>query len=328
MGMSGVLLSCWIGLKNGAWHAVELDALQIASNLIMATIARIEREEEHQRGEENFQQFFNHLQDFVFVLDTDGRIITANLFALREIGIKASDLKGIRLSGIFTTRWTDKSPSSENKGVFTGYQEQTAALLTMEGKEIPVEMRYLPGVWDGNQVVFCICKDISHLKRSEHKFATAFRSSQVLHAIWNLRDDRLIDANSRFFETTGFTKKELLLSVQQPGNEVIDPDQFRQIKEIILTEGSIWDLEIEIRTKTGDIRQGSLYGALIEIEEEPCVLYSIVDITDRKRAEMRVRSLLKELSDSNKGLDDFAHIVAHDLKDPPEGDLFTGILDR
>ncbi|MDD1729435.1 MAG: ATP-binding protein [Methanospirillum sp.] len=305
-------------VRKRSWHGSELETLRIAADLLMTTIARIEREEEHERREENFQQFFDHLNDFVFILDTDGRIITANFFAQQEIGIKASDLNGIRLSGLFTSRWMDEPRTAEGYNVVSGL-ERTAVLLTIEGKEIPVEMRYLPGVWNGSQAVFCICKDITHLKRSEHKFATAFRSSQVLHAIWSLRDGRLIDANTTFFDTTGFSRKEVLNSGKKPGYGIIDPDQFRQIKDVIITEGSVRDREIQLYTKTGGVRLGSLYGALIEIEGDPCVLFSVVDITDRKRAEIRIQSLLQELSASNQGLHDFAHIVAHDLKDPLRG---------
>jgi PAS domain S-box-containing protein len=303
-------------IKRRSWHASELDALRIASDLLMAALVRIDTEEEHTRRQENFQQFFDHLNDFVFILDSGGRIITANLFAQQETGIRASDMRGMVLSGLFTSRWIDE-PLSPDGGGMSG-QERTAVLLTIEGREIPVEMRYLSGIWNEEQAIFCICKDISHLKRSEQKFATAFRSSQVLHAIWNLRDDRLIDANKTFFEITGYSGKELR-SVQPIGHGIIDPDQFRKIKEVILTEGSIRDLELPLKTKSGEVRQGSLYGALIEIDENPCVLFSIVDITDRKRAEQKVKDLLKEISASNKGLHDFAHIVAHDLKDPLRG---------
>jgi len=302
--------------KRRSWHTSELDALRIASDLLMAALVRIGTEEEHTRRQENFQQFFDHLNDFVFILDSGGRIITANLFAQQETGIRASDMRGMLLSGLFTSRWIDEPLSPEEAGM--SGQERTAVLLTIEGREIPVEMRYLSGIWNEEQAIFCICKDISHLKRSEHKFATAFRSSQVLHAIWNLRDDRLIDANKTFLEITGYSGKELRL-VQQIGHGIIDPDQFRQIKETILTEGSIRELELLLKTKSGEVRQGSLYGALIEIDENPCVLFSIVDITDRKRAEQKVQDLLKEISASNKGLHDFAHVVAHDLKDPLRG---------
>nr|WP_319540927.1 ATP-binding protein [uncultured Methanospirillum sp.] len=303
--------------RERSWHTSELEALRIAADLLMAALVRIDSEEEHKRRDENFQQFFNHLNDFVFILDSDGRIITANLFAQQETGIRASDMRGMRLSGLFTSRWMD-TPLSPEGGRIPA-QERTAVLLTIEGREIPVEIRYLAGIWNGNQAVFCICKDISHLKRSEHKFATAFRSSQVLHAIWSLREERLIDANETFFETTGYIAKEILRSTHWSEYGIIDPGLFRHIRETILTEGSVRDLELPLRTKNGEMRQGSLFGALIEIDADPCILFSIVDITERKRAEQKVQDLLKELSASNKGLHDFAHIVAHDLKDPLRG---------
>lgn len=304
-------------VRDRSWHASELDALRIATNMLMAALVRIDSDEEQKRRDENFQQFFDHLNDFVFILDSDGRIITANLFAQLETGIRASDMRGMRLSGLFTSRWMNTPLSPEDNRMSA--QERTAFLLTIEGKEIPVEIRYLSGIWNESQAVFCICKDISHLKRSEHKFATAFRSSQVLHAIWNLREERLIDANETFFETTGYSAKEILKSTHWSGYGIIEPDQFMHIKETILTEGSIRGLELPLKTKNGEIRHGSLYGALIEIDTDPCVLFSIVDITERKRAEKKVQDLLKELSASNKGLQDFAHIVAHDLKDPLRG---------
>jgi|GEM_PF-5921352 len=306
--------------RERSWHTSELDALRIAVDLLMATLVRIDSEEDHKRRDENFQQFFDHLNDFVFILDSDGRIITANLFAQQETGIRASDMRGMRLSGLFTSRWMD-TPLSPEGGRIPA-QERTAVLLTIEGREIPVEIRYLAGIWNGNQAIFCICKDISHIKRSEHKFATAFRSSQVLHAIWSLREERLIDANETFFETTGYAGKEILRSTHWSEYGIIDPDKFRHIRETILTEGSVRDLELSLKTKSGEMRHGSLFGALIEIDADPCILFSIVDITDRKRAEQKVQDLLKELSASNKGLHDFAHIVAHDLKDPLRG-IFT-----
>ncbi len=301
------------------WLSTELEALNIASGLIMATIAKIENDEEIREREENFKQFFNNIRDFIFVLDTEGRIITANLFALQEVGIKPSELRGMHLSGIFTSRWIGSSLLSEEKIFSAISPERAAILLTIDGKEIPVELRQLPGIWNGEQAIFCICKDISGLKRSEHKFATAFRSSQVLHAIWNLRNDRLIDVNETFCNTLGFFRDDLLLNPEFSPCQVFDYPQIQKTKEVILTLGSIRDFDITLKTKKGEERAGSLYGALIEIDGQPCILYSIVDITDKKRAEIRIQALLHELSASNMELQNFAHVVAHDLKEPLRG---------
>ncbi|HWQ65717.1 MAG TPA: ATP-binding protein, partial [Methanospirillum sp.] len=306
-------------IQDRFWLPTELEALQIASGLIMATIVKIESDENLREREENFKHFFNQLRDFVFVLDTDGRIITSNLYAIQEIGVKPSDMKGMHLSGTFTTRWIDTPPPSRERPSSAGYIERSAILLTIDGKEIPVEIRQLPGIWNGNQAIFCICKDISALKRSEQKFATAFRSSQVLHIILNLRTDRIIDVNTTFCKTLDISRDDLIQSPSEFFSRICDSEQLERMKEVILTRGSIQDCEISLKTREEKVRQGSLYGALIEIEGEPCVLYSIVDITEKKRAEARIQRLLQELSDTNHDLNNFAHTVAHDLKDPLRG---------
>ncbi|MBI4846491.1 MAG: HAMP domain-containing protein, partial [Candidatus Omnitrophica bacterium] len=41
-----------------------------------------------------------------------------------------------------------------------------------------------------------------------------------------------------------------------------------------------------------------------------------IDITERKEAENRLKQLMKELETKNKELDDFNHIISHDLKEP------------
>lgn len=305
-------------IRDRRWIANELEALKVAAGLIMATIAKIERDAELREREENFKHFFNQIRDFVFILNPDGRIITANLYALQEIGIKSSDLKGMHLSGLLSSSWMYDSHPQERPSV-TGYQERSAVLLTIDGKEIPVEMRQLPGLWNGNQAIFCICKDISLLKRSEDKFASAFRSSQVLHVILNLRLDTLVDVNTTFCDTLGYSRDTLLQSRDNPLNRIFVDDQFHKTKEVILTEGAIHDHEVVLTTRDNECRQGLLYGALIDIAGDPCILYSIVDITARKLAETRIQDLLRELSESNRDLHNFAHVVAHDLKEPLRG---------
>jgi len=306
-------------IRDRIWLSTEIEALKIASGLIMATIAKIERDEDLREREENFKLFFNQLRDFVFVLDPEGRIITANLFALQEIGVKLSDLKGMHLSGTFTTRWMEDPLIKGEIKTASGYIEKSGLLLTIEGKEIPVEIRQLPGIWNGNQAIFCICKDISALKRSEHKFATAFRSSQLLHVIMNLRTDSIIDVNTTFCEILDISRDLLICSPPEFFYRFFELEQVNKIKEVILTHGSVQDYEVSIRTLNGDIREGSLYGALIEIAGDPCVFYSIIDVTEKKQAEVKIQNLLKDLSDTNLELNNFSQIVAHDLKDPLRG---------
>lgn len=54
-------------------------------------------------------------------------------------------------------------------------------------------------------------------------------------------------------------------------------------------------------------------------EEGTFILASVVDVTTRKRAEATIQTYMEELHRSNQELDEFAHIAAHDLKEPLRG---------
>jgi PAS domain S-box-containing protein len=57
----------------------------------------------------------------------------------------------------------------------------------------------------------------------------------------------------------------------------------------------------------------------IRMEDGLFVLGAVVDITERKRAERVLEAKTQELERSNRELDEFAHVVSHDLKAPLRG---------
>mgnify|MGYP000049654619 CR=1 FL=1 len=76
--------------------------------------------------------------------------------------------------------------------------------------------------------------------------------------------------------------------------------------------------EVEVRTKKGEVRHWLISGAP-RYDDAKNVVGSIgihLDITNQKQLELQKEKLLKELETSNEGLQEYAHIVSHDLKSP------------
>jgi PAS domain S-box-containing protein len=67
----------------------------------------------------------------------------------------------------------------------------------------------------------------------------------------------------------------------------------------------------------------------IRTDEGTLVLSVVIDITERKRSERLIEEKARELETSNRELDEFAHVVSHDLKAPLRGitSLATWITD-
>ena len=127
------------------------------------------------------------------------------------------------------------------------------------------------------------------LVKSEEKFARAFRESPMALTLSTARDHRYLDVNESFEKYTGWKRAEVLgktpFDFQLWGHSA----QREELVNRVLSEGSVRDLEVRYRTKTGEVRVGLGSAELIDIEGETCLLSAIIDITDRKQVEQRLR---------------------------------------
>jgi diguanylate cyclase (GGDEF)-like protein/PAS domain S-box-containing protein len=128
---------------------------------------------------------------------------------------------------------------------------------------------------------------VDGLRESEDKYRTLFEESRDAIYI-TLEDGRFIDVNPAMLELFGYSRAEMLrLNAQELYAEAADRERFRRE---IARQGSVREYELVLRTRAGERLDCLLSSMLRRTPAGQVVGYQgiIHDITDRKRAEVRL----------------------------------------
>jgi PAS domain S-box-containing protein len=169
-----------------------------------------------------------------------------------------------------------------------------------------------------NELLF-VSKDITEQKRVEAElyesnelFSKAFRSSPEMITISTIEEGRYIDVNESFLRTSGYCRDEVIGHTVTELNIWFDPGDRVKFVQELKEQGSIRNLEIRTRKKTGEIVFALISSEIIDINGEPCALTITTDITERKRTEIVLQENEKRLNAIIQGLSIAAFFLGRD----------------
>lgn len=165
------------------------------------------------------------------------------------------------------------------------------------------------------------------LRVSEERFRLTFYHFPDAVNINKLHNGEYIDVNESFCRATGYKREEVIGKSSLEINIWANPEDRDDLVEKLKQNGEVLNQEYRFRKKNGEIIIGLLSAAIIEINNEPCILNITKDITEKKKIEQELKDLTnqledivkqrtKELEEANRELKDFAYSVSHDLKAP------------
>jgi PAS domain S-box-containing protein len=131
------------------------------------------------------------------------------------------------------------------------------------------------------------------LRNSEDRFSKAFRLAPGPMALSTLADYRTLDVNRAFTAVTGYEREEVLGRTEEE-LQLWGTDETRQkIHADLRDRGHVHSLELQLRTKRGEIVDYLLSAETLPLNGEPCVLSVMQDITERKRSEQELMTAIE-----------------------------------
>jgi PAS domain S-box-containing protein len=123
------------------------------------------------------------------------------------------------------------------------------------------------------------------IHQSQELLSKAFQQNPLSVTVLSVKDGRYIDVNETFERFTGWSREDVVGRTAFDIGLPPDPEASVDNGKLLLSGDAVRNLEVQTRTKNGEIRTSLASTESIELNGEPCVIVVTADITQLKRAE-------------------------------------------
>jgi len=131
----------------------------------------------------------------------------------------------------------------------------------------------------------------SALRDSEERFSKAFRLAPVPMAL-STPAGRVLEVNDAFVDTTGYAL-DALDGENALAGLCAEPGTYDRTMATLQEGKSVRNLEFALRTRDGLVLDCLVSAEPVVIQDQPCILGVIQDITERKRSETELMSAIE-----------------------------------
>ncbi|APQ18359.1 PAS domain-containing sensor histidine kinase [Maribacter hydrothermalis] len=303
------------------------------SDYQVAIIEDISRQLESERklkaSENRLSALISNLQTGVLLEDEDGKIaltnqMFCNIFNINETpkDLIGTDCRGyaeisknvFKNSKNFMSRIEEILEKKET--ILADELEMTdGKVLARDFIPIDNEGDYKGHLWAYNDITISK-KYRKNLEAQREKYGSII-ANMNLGLVEVDNEDVIQMVNQSFCKMSGFEMDELIGKVASKLIKIND-DCIITTKNQDRREGKSESYEVEVIDKSQNKKHWLISGAP-RYDDTGRVIGSIgihLDITEHKELELQKEKLLLDLENSNQGLQEYAHIVSHDLKSP------------
>jgi len=253
-------------------------------------------------SKERYRNLTDSLLEVVFEIDTDYNLIYTNSIASKIFGYTHEDFKKGLTVHDFIIPEEMATVEDVLKRLFQGeiIDPQILRLRKKDGTTFYSSI-YATPIYEADKIVGVrsVIHDITEMKEAENRIVESeekFRTiaEQSLMGITIIQDEVVKYVNQNLADLLGYSIEELLSWKKGEFFKTIHPDDKRRIIKMATSFNSTEDYEsryYEARgiTKNGNTVWLDVYYKSIKYEEKPAFLISFVDISDRKKAQEKLR---------------------------------------
>ncbi|MBP1908614.1 PAS domain-containing hybrid sensor histidine kinase/response regulator [Methanolobus bombayensis] len=244
------------------------------------------------KSEQNFNVFFETLDDIVTVCTIEGKILHTNKAFNEKLNYNEEEIKKMNILDLHPVEY-QKEAENILDSIFRGEMDCCPLpLQNKSGDHIPVETRVWFGEWNGQRCLFGLSRDLSIQQAALDKFQKLFNNNPNPIAVSSM-EGKYLEVNNAFLDKLGFQRKEVIGRSPNEIGIIVQPEIHKIAFDDLQKTGSFKGIEMEVRNKKGDILYGLFSGAVIENHGNRSLITVMSDITLQKRTEM----LLKEKED-------------------------------
>ena len=284
---------------------------QKVRQLEMDSMKRVQAKEALRENEEKLRSLIDTTSDWVWEVDINGVYTYASPKVRHLLGYDVDEIIGIKFFDFFVDEekktaqafFKERSESSEP---FAG---RKVTQLRKDGQRVIIEVNGAP-VFNKKGRLSGWCgfdRDITEkvlaedaLMESRERYRNLFENTQAGVFRAAMAGSEFFAVNKKFAEIFGYSVEEILAKPNEfrLTNSKSMAEILRQLMEI----GSVENYEIEASTKNGDLI--TCIASIKLFRKQKYVEGTIVDITERKKAELALREREAELDLKNESLEE------------------------